>query len=229
MSINICAFPHFLDGTIAYEDTATNSSRVAYIDSELAKRRTAHESTGLTQTETQENRQQTSGPSSTSIQPSTRLPTSQGLLNEVEVTDKIPQSPHPTPPKPRKPRLDRFGRPLPPRKPRKGRASEDIARDKLVEDILNESGLDVYQQQQPGERSIADNGDGDADSRLASQFQQDYLDALQSRQQAQKKAIPGAEAGQKGPKLGGSRQQRAAMREREMKEEKERGKGKGGG
>jgi hypothetical protein len=96
-----------------------------------------------------------------------------------------------------------------------------------VEDILNESGLDVYQQQQPGERSIADNGDGDADSRLASQFQQDYLDALQSRQQAQKKAIPGAEAGQKGPKLGGSRQQRAAMREREMKEEKERGKGGG--
>ena len=91
-----------------------------------------------------------------------------------------------------------------------------------------------------GERSATNNGnnkggddddDGeDADSRLALQFQQEYLDAMQSRQQAQqqKKAVPGAEPGQKGPKLGGSRQQRAAMRERELKEEKEKAKGGGG-
>lgn len=167
-----------------------------------------------------------------STQPSTRLPTSQGLLNEVEVTDKAPHSLSSPPPKPRKPRLDRFGRPLPPRKPRKGRSSLDIARDQLVEDILNESGLDVYHQHHHNSNNQrgnpeADTDDGDADSRLASQFQQEYLDAMQSRQQAQKKAIPGAEPGQKGPKLGGSRQQRAAMREREMKEEKEKGKGGG--
>lgn len=86
---------------------------------------------------------------------------------------------------------------------------------------MNESGLDVYQTH--NNPSVDFNGDGDADSRLASQFQQDYLDAMQSRQQAQKKAIPGAEPGQKGPKLGGSRQQRAAMRERELKDEKGKG------
>lgn len=91
---------------------------------------------------------------------------------------------------------------------------------------MNESGLDVYQtHHHPPERSVVPDGDGDADSRLASQFQQDYLDAMQSRQQAQKKAMPGADPGQKGPKLGGSRQQRAAMRERELKEEKGKGSG----
>lgn len=213
-------------GSKRYEDTVTNKSRVAYIDSEMARRRIAHAPTENTQPETHEDRRYASEKPSSAVQPPARLPTSQGLLDEVDVTDKAPHSGAPLPPKPRKPRLDRFGRPLPPRKPRKGRASEDIARDKLVEDILNESGLDVYQQQhsKQGERSIADNGDGDADSRLASQFQQEYLDAMQSRQQAQKKSMPGAEPGQKGPKLGGSRQQRAAMREREMKEEK----GKGG-
>jgi hypothetical protein len=227
MSINTCAFPHFLDGSMRYEDTATNKSRVAYIDSEMARRRIAHAPAEKIQPEPYEDARYASGNPSSSVQPSTRLPTSQGLLNEVEVTDKAPHSVSPPPPKPRKSRLDRFGRPLPPRKPRKGRASEDIARDKLVEDILNESGLDVYQQQhsKQGERSVADTSDGDADSRLALRFQQEYLDAMQSRQQAQKKAMPGAEPGQKGPKLGGSRQQRAAMREREMKEEK----GKSGG
>lgn len=258
MLTDICALCHLLDRLIEYEDTATNKSRVAYIDSELAKRRsTAHALTTTTSATEQSQQPQShrdhgyqSGNPSTSIQPSTRQPTSQGLLNEVEVEDKAPHSFDPAPPKPRKPRLDRFGRPLPPRKPRKGPASEDIARDKLVEDILNESGpLDVYQQPQrslntgglKGERSTANNGndkggnddddDGeDADSRLASQFQQEYLDAMQSRQQAQqqKRAVPGAEPGQKGPKLGGSRQQRAAMRERELKEEKEKAKGGGG-
>ena len=257
MLTDICALCHLLDRLIEYEDTATNKSRVAYIDSELAKRRsTAHALTTTTSATEQSQQPQShrdhgyqSGNPSTSIQPSTRQPTSQGLLNEVEVEDKAPHSFDPAPPKPRKPRLDRFGRPLPPRKPRKGPASEDIARDKLVEDILYESGpLDVYQQPQrslntglKGERSTANNGndkggnddddDGeDADSRLASQFQQEYLDAMQSRQQAQqqKKAVPGAEPGQKGPKLGGSRQQRAAMRERELKEEKEKAKGGGG-
>jgi hypothetical protein len=86
---------------------------------------------------------------------------------------------------------------------------------------MNESGLDVYQRD--SEPPTQSGHDGDADSRLASQFQQEYIDQMQSRQQAQKKAIPGADPGQKGPKLGGSRQQRAAMRERELKEEKGKG------
>lgn len=87
---------------------------------------------------------------------------------------------------------------------------------------MNESGLDVYQRANETLAKPSNDGD-DADARLASQFQQDYIDQMQSRQQAQKKPMPGTDPGQKGPKLGGSRQQRAAMRERELKEEKGKG------
>lgn len=207
------------------EDTATNKSRVAYIDSELAKRRTApHSATDSTSYEGVDDILR-SGNRSKTEKPPTRQPASLGLLNEIPLNpnEAQPRSNEPAAPKPRKPRLDRFGRPLPSRKPRKGRTSEDIARDKLVEDIMNESGLHVYQRDEnPRGEHIKDSGD--ADARLASQFQQEYIDAMQSRQAQQKKAIPGADPGQKGPKLGGSRQQRAAMRERELKDEKEKSK-----
>ena len=66
----------------------------------------------------------------------------------------------------------------------------------------------------------------EADDRIAEQFRQDFLDAMQSRQRTrtsgQPKPPPGksAETGQRGPKLGGSRSARAAMREQQVKSAK---------
>ncbi|EAW13794.1 telomere length and silencing 1 family protein [Aspergillus clavatus NRRL 1] len=99
---------------------------------------------------------------------------------------------------------------------RKRRNSEDIERDRLVEEVLRESKLDVYDE--PEEEAPAD--DQAADDRVAEQFRRDFLDAIQSRRRvarakntktAAKPEVP------RGPKLGGSRSARAAMRERQEK------------
>ncbi|KAF9887587.1 hypothetical protein FE257_009799 [Aspergillus nanangensis] len=100
---------------------------------------------------------------------------------------------------------------------RKRRTSEDIERDRLVEEVLRESKLDVYDEP---EEDIAATGDQAADDRVAEQFRKDFLDAIQSRRRvarakntkATKPEVP------RGPKLGGSRSARAAMREMQMQE-----------
>ncbi len=64
-----------------------------------------------------------------------------------------------------------------------------------------------------------------ADDRIAEQFRRDFLDAVSSRHRRRfgaSKAAAGAKAGKKddrpkGPKLGGSRSARAAMREQQEK------------
>lgn len=125
--------------------------------------------------------------------------------------------------RPRRPRLDRFGRPMKPRPARKRRNSEDLKRDQLVEEVLRETRLDIYDEPPtPGEKTDSNHaeGSGDADERMAEQFRQEFLDAMQSRQQQKRVTQPKmpGDVGQKGPKLGGSRSARAAMRERELKE-----------
>ncbi|RHZ49902.1 telomere length and silencing 1 family protein [Aspergillus thermomutatus] len=99
---------------------------------------------------------------------------------------------------------------------RKRRNSEDIERDRLVEEVLRESKLDVYDG--PEEEALPD--DQAADDRVAEQFRREFLDAIQSRRRvtrtkntktAAKPDVP------RGPKLGGSRSARAAMRERQEK------------
>ena len=74
---------------------------------------------------------------------------------------------------------------------------------------------------------VGGEGEEAADERLAEQFRRDFLDAMSSRRQrkpAVKKTGPGAkeEDKQKGPKLGGSRSARAAMRELEKAKEVKR-------
>ncbi|KAF7116083.1 hypothetical protein CNMCM5793_004004 [Aspergillus hiratsukae] len=99
---------------------------------------------------------------------------------------------------------------------RKRRNSEDIERDRLVEEVLRESKLDVYDE--PEEEALLD--DQAADDRVAEQFRREFLDAIQSRRRvtrtkntkaAVKPEVP------RGPKLGGSRSARAAMREKQEK------------
>ncbi|KAL5048534.1 hypothetical protein BDW71DRAFT_24056 [Aspergillus fruticulosus] len=100
---------------------------------------------------------------------------------------------------------------------RKRRTSEDIERDRLVEEVLRESKLDVYDEPEEDETAADDQA---ADDRVAEQFRREFLDAVQSRRRiARTKPTkqPGKTEPPKGPKLGGSRSARAAMRERQEK------------
>lgn len=103
------------------------------------------------------------------------------------------------------------------------------------------SSVDVYDttdpptaQSQSLEASAGADDGTTADDRLAEQFQRQYMDDMaRRRQQQRKKAVPGATgsaagaggaAGDdvlKGPKLGGSRNARAAVRDALLKKEKE--------
>ncbi|KAK1638328.1 hypothetical protein BDP81DRAFT_392932 [Colletotrichum phormii] len=125
----------------------------------------------------------------------------------------------------KKPRLGRDGKPW---RPRNRRNSDDVKRDQLVEEILRENRLDVYDVPKPQEPQ--NDGDGDADDRIAEEFRREFMDAMVQRQQKKKTAAPAARAGArkadeevlKGPKLGGSRNARAAMRDLLLKKEKEK-------
>ncbi|CAI7568072.1 unnamed protein product [Penicillium pancosmium] len=101
------------------------------------------------------------------------------------------------------------------------RTSADIERDRLVEEVLRESKLDVYDE--PEDEPNLD--DQAADDRIAEQFRRDFMDAIQSRRRARTNTKPATTSGgsgskvepPKGPKLGGSRSARAAMREMQSK------------
>ncbi|KAI9171356.1 hypothetical protein HJFPF1_00838 [Paramyrothecium foliicola] len=119
-------------------------------------------------------------------------------------------------------RLGKDGKPW---RPRNRRGSDDIKRDQLVEQFLHENRLDVYDVSTPASSALdtADE-DGAADERLAEQFQKQYMDDMAQRRQRRKPAQPAKPTTEdvlKGPKLGGSRNSRAAMRDFLLKKEKE--------
>ncbi|KAL3471714.1 hepatocellular carcinoma-associated antigen 59-domain-containing protein [Aspergillus californicus] len=101
---------------------------------------------------------------------------------------------------------------------RNRRTSEDIERDRLVEEVLRESKLEVYDEQEE-EEAVGD--DQAADDRVAEQFRRDFMDAIQSRRRVARTKTTTKHTGKteapKGPKLGGSRSARAAMREMQEK------------
>lgn len=76
--------------------------------------------------------------------------------------------------------------------------------------------MDVYDE--PEEEAHSD--DQAADDRIAEQFRREFMDAIQSRRRLARgkntKATKAAEV-PRGPKLGGSRSARAAMREMQEK------------
>jgi hypothetical protein len=79
---------------------------------------------------------------------------------------------------------------------------------------LNDA-VDVYE-----EPEAAQGEDGQAaDDRLAEQFRRDFLDAIQSRRRGARARNTKTTKGDvpRGPKLGGSRSARAAMREKQNK------------
>lgn len=130
--------------------------------------------------------------------------------------------------RPKKVRLGRDGKPW---RPRNRRNSDDIKRDQLVEEILRENRLDVYETPTPPAGATTSNNDeGAADDRIAEEFRREFLDAMaerhrRRRQPAGPPSKPGAKKEEevlKGPKLGGSRNTRAAMRDLLLKKEKEK-------
>lgn len=132
---------------------------------------------------------------------------------------------------------------------RRRRNSDDLKRDKLVEEVMRETRckseaplsftlsiqqsypttlltkepVEIYDEPDP---EPADE-DQAADDRIAEQFRRDFMDAISSRRQRSSAAAKAAKAkGAKaddrprGPKLGGSRSARAAMRELQEKAKK---------
>lgn len=135
-----------------------------------------------------------------------------------------------------KPRLRKDGKPW---RGRRRRNSEDIKRDRLVEEVLRESRRKSQVKKRSGEADVdyvitveiydeletePANNDQEADDRIAEQFRREFMDAITSRRQRKgpatsTKAVGGAKVDDrpKGPKLGGSRSARAAMREQQEK------------
>ena len=107
---------------------------------------------------------------------------------------------------------------------RKRRNSDAIKRDKLVEEVMRESRLEIYDEPDEDEGADVDQA---ADDRIAEQFRREFMDAISSRKQKagqDKKPVKGkvVDDRPKGPKLGGSRSARAAMREKEEAAAKKR-------
>ncbi|KAJ5934575.1 hypothetical protein N7466_004122 [Penicillium verhagenii] len=97
---------------------------------------------------------------------------------------------------------------------RKRRTSADIERDRLVEEVMRESRLEIYDE--PEDEGPMD--DQAADERIAEKFRQDFMDAIQSRRRVRtSRTTTEKTEAPKGPKLGGSRSARAAMREMQNK------------
>ncbi|KUJ23990.1 uncharacterized protein LY89DRAFT_776190 [Mollisia scopiformis] len=225
-----------------------NRHMMAYIDSELAKRRAIEGAQSQTSSTSQIGAgivsagQKSTSKESTDVQ---RQPATLGKLQEVDlgddvrsknveltnrarrildgenVTDEIPQHGRG---KPGKVRLGPDGKPW---RGRKRRASEDVARDRLVEDVLRENRLEIYEE--PVVEEPTTGNDEAADDRIAEAFRREFMDAVSQRQR--KKAGPPQppartaagkkeEEVMKGPKLGGSRTARAAMREAMLKGKK---------
>jgi hypothetical protein len=166
---------------------STNNIRVAFIDSELARRRhtqisnipepqrhPAHDSShdnlasAIQGRSPQKSSSANPNPASTRHLSEVDLGTTAHDLNlartqlalERVKAGQTPLDEEVKPPKPRKPRLGRDGKPLKPR-PRKRRNSEDLARDALVEQFLHEHKIDIYETSTPEPANAAGSGGGD--------------------------------------------------------------------
>ena len=198
---------------------------MAYIDSELAKRQHQNQSTS-----TLSHSGQGLSPNGALVDAGIqRAPAALGKLHEIDLGPdatlrniarteaaqrKLGGAEPEIDEKTGKVRLRKDGKPY---EWRKRRNSDDVKRDKLVEEVMRESRLEIYDE--PDEDEGA-NGDQAADDRIAEQFRREFMDAISSRKQKavqEKKPVKGkvVDDRPKGPKLGGSRSARAAMREKE--------------
>ncbi|KAL2159149.1 hypothetical protein VTH06DRAFT_2581 [Thermothelomyces fergusii] len=111
---------------------------------------------------------------------------------------------------------------------RNRRGSDDIKRDQLVEEFLSENRLDMYdttQSGRAGNSAALDDDEGAADDRIAEAFRREFMDAMAQRSRRRRMAHSSKPRTRRqdeilrGPKLGGSRNARAAMRDLLLKEQ----------
>jgi hypothetical protein len=164
-----------------------------------------------------------------SIENSNRVAAGQGKLEEVDLGSYAASRTHkdwkkleggPSEPTPRV-RLGRDGKP---RRGPKRRNSDDIRRDQMVEAVLREAKRNSILHFSPplltctveyfDEAPINPRFAG-TDDDMVERFRTEYFDSIEERQQRKPVMPPGAKDQPKGPKLGGSRSARAAMRQQE--------------
>jgi hypothetical protein len=82
---------------------------------------------------------------------------------------------------------------------------------------------------QPAASPAPDDEDGAADDRIAEEFRREFMDAMSQNRRQKKAAPPPSKYGPKqqedvlkGPKLGGSRNARSAMRDLLLKEQEQK-------
>jgi hypothetical protein len=176
---------------------------MAYVDSKLARLTPSHEAS--TQTSTPAEHNITS--STAAHQDKAQFSASHGHLQQVDVAN--PTSTTTT-----------TRRQKPPRKPhwRNRRNSADLARDAMVDQILRESQLNIYEPSaSTSATKPASDDNQDADERMAEEFKRNFYAAAEDRAIRRTAPPPPPTFGAnklesiKGPKLGGSRSQRAAM------------------
>ncbi|KAI4178902.1 MAG: hypothetical protein L6R41_008150 [Letrouitia leprolyta] len=228
------------------EDADTDVVRMAYIDAELVKRHQGHQQAAHTSNSHDLNGESLNLPADLAKH---RQPAALGKLHEIdlgvdatlrniartEAAKKRLEGGEPEVEETTgKVRLRRDGKPWRGRR----RNSDDVKRDKLVEEVMKESrrkllttyaasylahilAVEIYDELE----ADIPNDDQAADDRIAEQFRREFMDAVSSRRQKTAQTTkkgPGAKVDDKpkGPKLGGSRSARAAMRELQEKSAK---------
>ncbi|OBT66684.1 hypothetical protein VE03_03971 [Pseudogymnoascus sp. 23342-1-I1] len=200
---------------------------MAYIDSELAKRRKPAGSTDTSTSTPTPFTATTTAATTTQSQhhphPSPPYQTaSRGKLLEIELPPSLPPPPPTTSTRP--PRLSRNGQPL---RGKKRRTEADIRRDALVEAVMRENGLGIYEP--PTAPTVGGQGEGgEGDEEIAERFRREFLEGVEERRRGGGGGGGGGgkgkggkeEEGLKGPKLGGSRSARAGVREALLKAER---------
>ncbi|KFZ02334.1 hypothetical protein V501_09603, partial [Pseudogymnoascus sp. VKM F-4519 (FW-2642)] len=157
---------------------------MAYIDSELAKRHhhqptSTTPSTHATTTAAEDSAAAAASQSQSQRQrqPSPPYQTaSRGKLMEIELPPSSSVAAPPMAKAVRKPRLGRDGKPL---RGKKRRTEEDIRRDALVEAVMQENSLGIYEPPPPPTTSTA--GDGEGDEEIAERFRREFLEGVEER------------------------------------------------
>lgn len=198
---------------------------MAYIDSELAKRHqpagTSTAATSISAAPAAEgDSAMAAGQRHTQTQQSDRpyQTASRGKLMEIELPPSLPPTTAPAAGTTRKPR----------ERGKKRRTEEDIRRDALVEAVMRENGLGIYEPPPPGGEGV---GDGEGDEEIAERFRREFMAGVEERRRGPPAGGSGGggkigmggkkeEEGLKGPKLGGSRSARAGVREALLKAER---------
>ena len=234
-----CFTAHPTSFDVLVGDTAANDVRMAYIDAKMASIRSEKSMSKLDNTAADRKQDAARGEreSTASSEDADEFVASDmigdaegevaGATSEPQAgMSSLPQGPRK---KRQRVRIGRNGKPLPPRKPRYVRTEEDVARDALVESLLSENRLEnIYSpvnRPGPGQSTTgaAPGLDEDADRRAAEDFRREFMAHVEERNLRRGVPAPpghGAAVGKggdvmKGPKLGGSRSQRAAMKEKE--------------